>query len=280
MISCFFATTLFAQQPLDLPVWGNGAPDNNAVQAAESFTKEGHALNSKEARMYVYLPQNSDTVMAAILVCPGGGYGRQAMQHEGHDVAKWLNSKGVAAVVLKYRLPNGHSAIPLEDAQEAMRVIRHHANDWKIDPRKVGVCGFSAGGHLASTLGTHNDSTSRPDFMVLFYPVISMKKGVTHNGSRTNLIGENPSQNLEKLYSNEAQVNRQTPSTFLILSDDDKTVPPLNSILFYNALKDSGVSASLHVFPSGGHGFGFRQNFTYHELMKQLLWDWIQIKIR
>lgn len=279
MLSLMFASALFAQQPLELPVWKNGAPDSNEIQAAESFTKEGHALNSKEAIMYVYLPQKCDSSIAAVLICPGGGYGRQAMVHEGHDVAKWLNSKGVAAIVLKYRLPNGHPAIPLEDAQEAMRSIRRHANEWKINPKKVGVCGFSAGGHLASTLGTHFDVSSRPDFMILFYPVVSMKPGVTHSGSRQNLIGKEPASDLEKLYSNEEQVTSQTPPTFLILSDDDKAVPPINSTQFYNALKTNGVPASMHIFPTGGHGFGFRSTFTYHELMKQLLWDWIQTRI-
>ena len=279
MFSLMFASAIFAQQPIEVPVWKNGAPDSNGIEVAESITKEGHALNSKEALMYVYLPQKCDSLTAAVLICPGGGYGRQAMVHEGHDVAKWLNSKGVAAVVLKYRLPNGHSSIPLEDAQEAMRSIRRHAKEWKINPGKVGVCGFSAGGHLASTLGTHFDVSTRPDFMILFYPVISMKQGVTHGGSRLNLIGKEPVADLEKLYSNEEQVTSQTPPTFLILSDDDKAVPPLNSTQFYNALKTNGVAASMYIFPSGGHGFGFRPAFTYHEMMKQLLWSWIQVRI-
>jgi len=280
LLSLFATISLFAQEPLDLPVWKNGAPDSNGIEAPESFTKEGHALNSKEARVYVYLPTKSDTSTPAVLICPGGGYARQAMVHEGHDVAKWLNSNGIAAVVLKYRLPNGHTDIPLEDAQEAMRMIRSNAKEWNISPDKVGVCGFSAGGHLASTLGTHFNTDSRPDFMILFYPVISMKKEITHGGSRSNLLGKKPDKKSEKLFSNEDQVTKLTPPTLLILSDDDKTVPTVNSTLFYNSLKSNNIPATLYIFPSGGHGFGFRTSFYYHEQMTLLLRDWLRIQTK
>lgn len=275
LFSFLFCTMAFAQSPIDIKVWKNGAPDNNGLDAPESISKEGHALNSREARMYVYLPQKCDSATAAVLICPGGGYGRQAMVHEGHDVAKWLNSKGIAGIVLKYRLPNGHTNIPLQDAQEAMRVIRDNAKTWNIKPDKVGVCGFSAGGHLASTLGTHFDASCRPDFMILYYPVISMKPGITHNGSRSNLLGKNPDSAAEKLFSNEEQITKQTPPTLLILSDDDKAVPPLNSTLFYNSLKSNNIPATMYIFPSGGHGFGFRSTFAYHDVMTQLLADWL-----
>ncbi|WP_243347835.1 alpha/beta hydrolase [Parabacteroides sp. FAFU027] len=280
LLSLLFSSMTFAQSPIDIPVWKNGAPDHNGIEAPESFTNEGHALNCKEARMYVYLPQKSDSATAAVLICPGGGYARQAMMHEGHDVAKWLNSKGIAGIVLKYRLPNGYTDIPLEDAQEAMKVIRANAKAWNIKPDKVGVCGFSAGGHLASTLGTHFDNASRPDFMILYYPVISMKPGITHSGSRSNLLGKNPEPKIENRFSNEEQITPQTPPTLLILSDDDKTVPPVNSTLFYNALKSNKIPATMYIFPNGGHGFGFRETFAYHDVMTQLLWDWLQKQVK
>ncbi len=188
--------------------------------------------------------------------------------------AEWFASQGITAVVLKYRLPNRHSEIPLTDARQAMRTIRSHATEWGVDPGRVGVIGFSAGGHLASTLLTHFDEGSRPDFGILFYPVVTMTKA-THGGSRLNLLGENPSPELVERFSNEKQVTADTPPTMIFFSDDDGTVPPVNGTMFYDALKANGVRAALYVFPVGGHGWGFRDNFKYYEAMKTATTDWI-----
>jgi len=274
-----FCSAMMSQNYIEQKVWQSGAPESNGIVAEEETTSSGQVLNSKEASVYIYLPEVKKEKMTAVLICPGGGYGRQAMKHEGHDVAKWLASKGVVGVVLKYSLPNGHSEIPLRDAQEAMRLIRRQSSEWGIDSAKVGVCGFSAGGHLASTLGTHFDISSRPDFLILFYPVVSMKKGVTHAGSRDNLLGSTPTEEKIAQYSNEDRVTPLVPPTLLILADDDKAVKPQNSIDFYSALKRVGVPASMYIFPSGGHGFGFNTTFVYHESMKQLLGAWLNSKM-
>jgi acetyl esterase/lipase len=218
--------------------------------------------------MYVYLPAKDKNTGAAVVICPGGGYAVEAIYHEGRDYAKWLNDQGIAGIVLKYRLPNGFHFIPLKDAQRAIRTVRYNAKKWDIDPAKIGISGFSAGGHLASTAGTHFDKgnsksrdeierlSCRPDFMILFYPVITMREDFTHKGSRTNLLGKDYKPELEKLYSNEEQVTDMTPPTFLILSDDDAGVLPRNSVEFYMALKQFQIPASLHIIPFGGHGWG------------------------
>jgi acetyl esterase/lipase len=210
----------------------------------------------------------------AILICPGGGYSMQAAGHEGRMFAEWFASQGITAAVLKYRLPNGHSNIPVSDARQAMKVIRGMAGEWGVDPAKVGVIGFSAGGHLASTLLTYYDDGSRPDFGILFYPVITMSTA-THGGSRRGLLGPNPSQELLDRFSSELQVTAQTPPTMIFFSDDDTVVPPVNGTAFYNALKAAKVPAAMHIYPEGNHGWGFRPDFKYHEAMKAAMTDWL-----
>ena len=203
----------------------------------------------------VHLPEAAQRTGAAIIVCPGGGYGGLSMGSEGHDTAAWFAQRGVAGIVLKYRLPgkpgNDHT-MPLSDAHSAIRSVRQHAAEWGIDPHRVGILGYSAGGHLASTAGTHFDEDTRPDFMLLIYPVISMGE-FGHGGSRTNLLGAHPDPELVKLYSNELQVTKATPPAFLAHSNDDG-VSVLNSVNFYLALQRAGVPAELHVYASGGHG--------------------------
>jgi acetyl esterase/lipase len=262
--------------PLVLSLW-NGTPPNPqpAGQASEreregAITWVRHVQNPS---IEVRLPARGNATGQAVVVCPGGGYGGLAYDWEGSDFAGWLNSHGVAAIILTYRLPvDGDVAhqkwlCPLLDAQRAIRVTREHAADWGINPAKVGIMGFSAGGHLASTAGTHFDAgdanavdpidrlSSRPDFMILVYPVITMQAGVTHMGSRTNLLGENPSEDLVRHYSNELQVTDQTPPTFLVHAGDDDAVPVQNSLLFHAALVAHKIPAELHVYPKGGHGF-------------------------
>jgi acetyl esterase/lipase len=226
--------------------------------------------------MKIFPADKGQNTGVAVLICPGGGYVKEAVLHEGTQFASWFAANGITAAVLKYRLPNKHHDIPLKDAQEALRILRKDAAKWGINPQKIGISGFSAGGHLASTLLTHFDTTCRPDFGILFYPVISMKEAVTHQGSRNNLIGNKYDEKLIRLYSNEKHVQKNTPSTLLILSDDDPTVAPANSILFYNALKANKIPAAIYIFPEGKHGWGFNKTFKYHEEMKKLVLDWIE----
>jgi acetyl esterase/lipase len=213
----------------------------------------------------------------AVIMCPGGGYARLAMNHEGHDMAPWFNTQGITYVVLKYRMPNGHKEVPFSDIEQAIRLVRQHAAEWNINPSKVGIMGASAGGHLASTLATHYTSKeTRPDFQILLYPVITMDANFTHAGSRENLITKNPSADLIAKYSNELQVNAQTPQAFIALSSDDKAVLPQNSINYYLALLKHNVPATMHIYPTGGHGWGFRDNFTYKRQWTDELEKWLR----
>ena len=198
---------------------------------------------------------------AAVVICPGGGYGWLAMDHEGKQAAEFLNTLGVQAFVLKYRItgkdrPGPLLKAPLLDAQEAMKVVRGRAAEWNVDAKRVGVWGFSAGGHLASTLATHYDAASRPDFAILAYPVVSMADGVTHGGSRKNLLGDAPSAELVEEFSNEKRVTPRTPPTFLFQTDEDTAVPAENAVRFYLALRAAKVPAELHVYERGPHGVG------------------------
>lgn len=224
----------------------------------------------------VFLPKGIKQNQTAVVIFPGGGYTHLAIDKEGTKVAEWFNSQGIVAFVLKYRLPNNlimtnKTVGPLQDAQEAIRIVRLNAAVWNIDPNKIGVMGFSAGGHLASTLSTHYDDrvyetsskiSARPDFSLLIYPVISMENDITHKGSQISLLGENASQQDIDSFSNEKKVTAQTPPAFLIHATDDGAVLPENSINYYLALKKNGVTAELHLYEKGGHGFGLGVNDT------------------
>jgi len=280
--------------PLVLPLW-EGSP-SNAQPAGRPFesAQEGNILwlrHVETPTIEVRLPARGNATGQAVVVCPGGAYAGLAYDWEGTDFAGWLNSRGIAAIVLRYRLPiDGDVAhqkwlVPLLDAQRAVRFTRAHAVEWGVNPTKVGIMGFSAGGHLASTAGTRFDAgqadaanavdrfSSRPDFMILVYPVITMTPEFTHAGSRTNLLGETPSDELVRRYSNELQVTAETPPTFIVHAGDDGAVPVQNSLLFYNALLAHKVPAELHVYPQGGHGFSFALN-------KGRLQDWTQLCAR
>ncbi len=228
----------------------------------------------------------------AIVICPGGGYGHLALDHEGKQIAEYFNSIGVSAFVLKYRLPGDgyRHPVPLMDAQRAIRLVRYHAKEWKIDPDKIGIIGFSAGGHLASSAGTHFEKpidtgegadaidtvSCRPDFMVLIYPVISMQDEITHKGSKMRLLGENPESKLVELMSNEKQVTPETPPTFLVHANDDKSVLPENSVRFYEALRKAKVPAEMHIYLKGGHGFGMRPNTGPAASWPEICRQWMQ----
>jgi len=236
-----------------------------------SWNKAGILIVDQIARptLTVYKPPKEKQNGAAVIICPGGGYSVLAVGHEGSDVAKAFNVAGVVAFVLRYRLPNDECMVdkmwvPLMDAQEAIAWVRTNANQYGIDVHHIGIMGFSAGGHLASTAGTHfkavrpelNNADLRPDFMLLIYPVISFNDTIGHLGSRDNLIGKNPDKALARLFSNEEQVTLDTPPTFLVHASDDDAVNPENSIRFYKALLKNKVTAELHLYEHGGHGFG------------------------
>lgn len=271
----FISTMLSAQKPVELLLWPNGAPNSNGLTGTEEDLNGGRVANVVNPSITVYRAQKPNGM--AIIMCPGGGYARLAMNHEGHDMASWFTTQGITYVVLKYRMPNGNYEVPLSDAEQAIRLVREHAAEWGINPQRVGIMGASAGGHLAASLASlYSSDKTRPDFQILFYPVISMQKGVTHGGSRQNLIGENPSQELEQKYSLERQVSPRSPQAFIMLSSDDGAVPPINGIGYFLALRDQKVPASLHVYPTGGHGWGFRDNFTYKRQWTGELEKWLR----
>lgn len=262
LLLLFFAPVLWGQQVEQLKLW----PDKP---------------EASEAEIFVYHPTKSGKAAPAVLICPGGGYSGLAMDHEGHDMAKWYASNGLVAVVLKYRMPKGVHTIPLSDAEKAMSVIRGNTVKWNLDVEKVGVIGSSAGGHLAASLSTLAADANRPDFAILYYPVISFDNMTTHGGTKQNLLGKNiGNKELIDRYSLQKQVDDKTPKTLLLLSDDDSSVPPLNSILYYTALNERRIPASIYMFPNGGHGWGFRYNFAYYQEVKDLILKWLtDIKI-
>lgn len=269
------STMLSAQKPVEIPLWSNGAPNTNGLTGDQEDLNGGRVANVVNPTITVYRPSSPNGL--AILMCPGGGYARLAMGHEGHDMASWFTTQGITYIVLKYRMPNGNREVPLSDAEQAIRIIRQHSAEWNINPNRVGVMGASAGGHLAASLSTlYGSKETRPDFQILFYPVISMVPGITHGGSRENLLGKNPSKELEQAYSLQNRVTANTPQAFIMLSDDDGAVPPQNSIDYFSALTRNNVPVSMHVYPTGGHGWGFRDNFTYKRQWTEELEKWLR----
>ena len=257
-----------------IPLWNKIPDEIKATDYKEKeILKDGKLQSTSQVSvptLSIFIPKEVKPNQTAVVICPGGGYTHLAFEKEGTKVAEWFNSIGITAFVLKYRMPTdltmkNKSVGPLQDAQEAIRYVRQNAAKWNIDPNKIGILGFSAGGHLASTASTHYDDkvyesaykvSARPDFSLLIYPVISMENEITHKGSQTNLLGNNPSKELIDSFSNEKKVTSKTPPTFLIHATDDTVVIPENSINYYLALKKNGVSAEMHVYEKGGHGFG------------------------
>ena len=230
-----------------------------------------------KANMVAYLPENPTG--RAVVDCPGGGYTHLATQHEGHDWATYFNQQGIAFFVLTYRMPGGDRSIPMSDAQNAIRMVRDSAAAWHINPEDVGIMGFSAGGHLASTVSTHSEYDCRPNFSILFYPVISMNERETHKGSCQNFLGKEgqKDERLVKEFSNQnAVVRHLTPPAIILTANDDGTVAPVtNAIAYYSAMRRNGNDCALYVYPTGGHGFGFRSSWTYHDQMLNDLTTWL-----
>lgn len=270
------APLLAQKTPEPILLWPDGAPGAVGNEPVDQPT------------IQVYPAPPETAARTAVVVCPGGGYAHLAMDHEGDQIARWLNSFGVSAVVLKYRLGmRYHHPAPLQDVQRAIRLTRSQAQEWGFTAERVGVIGFSAGGHLASSSGTHfepghSDSTdpvervsSRPDFMILVYPVISLTTEYTHQGSKRNLLGESPEPSIVELMSNELQVADQTPPAFLVHSTDDRVVPPENSVLFYLALRRAGVPAEMHIYLHGGHGYGLGRTDAILSSWPERCRDWM-----
>lgn len=267
-----------AQNPIVMDVWPNGAPNSNGLSGDEVWMDDGTRVSNVTKPTLTIFPAKNPNGLA-IVVCPGGGYVRLAMDHEGLDMADWMNNQGITYAVLKYRMPNGHHDVPLSDALEAIRIMKAHAEEWGCE--KVGIMGSSAGGHLASTAATHFTDDSRPDFQILFYPVVTSDHSYSHHGSIENLCGKDAKQDLLTLYSNEKQVKANTPPAFIMHSSDDHTVPVANSINYYTALVANNIPASLHVYPTGGHGWGYRDSLPWKrewtgELEKWLRWLQVQ----
>ena len=279
-----------------LPLWP-GNPPNQQRAEGEEIREETDLLRVRHVLtpdIAVFLPARANRTGMGVLIAPGGGYRILAYDWEGTDIAKWLNAHGIAAFVLKYRLPDeklqtDFHEVPLIDAQRAMRLVRSQAADWGLKPDQIGVMGFSAGGHLAATLGTHfNDSVytpvdaadelpARPDFMVLMYPVISFTNTAVHSGSREALLGKDPDPELAAFYSAELQVTASTPATILVHATDDTAVPPENSLLFYKKLKDMGVPSSMLLYARGGHGFSLAQDDPYLRTWPDQVISWLHM---
>jgi acetyl esterase/lipase len=274
-----------------LPLYSGAIPDSRPSQVQESSVTETVGVrisNVIQPTLTVFMPDRAKATGTSVIICPGGGYARLAIDHEGYDVAKRLNEMGVAAFVLKYRLPNDHSQTdksiaPLLDAQQALRLVRQLAPKYNLNPERIGMMGFSAGGHLAASAGTHfaqavgdnpGPASVRPAFLVLLYPVISFADSIMHKGSRDKLLGTSPSAEQIRQYSNELHVSAQTPPTFLVHAEDDKTVPVQNSLIFYQALHQHHVPAEMHIYPQGGHGFGMNNKTTKGQWM-DLLQNWL-----
>ena len=283
-------------QQYKLNLWPEGVPGSKTdASYVESFTdgrgRANRVVKVTDPDIAIYLPEKEKANGTAVLICPGGGYQCLAYDHEGFLVAQWLNENGIAGILLKYRLPSDvvmekKEIGPLQDAQRAMRLIRTHAKEWNIDPNKIGVMGFSAGGHLASTLSTQyhrsvykslDSISARPDFSVLVYPVVTMNKDYTHMGSRINLIGKEPSDELIQQYSNELQVTSETPKAFVVHSLDDGAVPIENSINYFKALKANKVKGEMHIFQKGGHGYGLDKKDGTQLQWPSMLLKWLEM---
>jgi acetyl esterase/lipase len=282
-----------------LKVWPDGIPGSIRSETYfEESTVTGDIVSLYEKvtdpSLTIFLPPAEKATGTAVLICPGGGYGVLAFDHEGYAIARWLNNNGIAGIILKYRLPSDmimkdKSVGPLQDAQEAMRIIRRNAPQWKINQHRIGVIGFSAGGHLASTLSTHfadkvyevkDTISARPDFSLLIYPVVTFDSSFTHAGTRQNLIGDKPSEYTIRYFSNELRITRNTPPAFLVHSADDKVVPVKNSIVYFEGLVRNNVRAEMHIFERGGHGYGLAINRETESAWPDLCLRWLKENLK
>lgn len=256
------ALTASAQRTFDIDLWADRSP-----------SAKGQAGDT--ARIHVFLPDEHQATGRAIVICPGGGYEGLAMAKEGTDWAAYFNNMGIAAIVLKYRMPHGKPSVPISDAEEAIRLVRANARQWNIDADDVGIMGFSAGGHLAATIATKAKNDAKPNFQILFYPVVTMISDYTHHGSHDNFLGAGAKKKQEQEYSADQHVTRLTPRALIMLADDDHVVMAANGVNYYVELYRHDVPAALNVFPDGGHGWGMQPSFRYHTEMLLTLRAWL-----
>ena len=271
-------------QDLTIKLWDNAtAPHSNGLSGEDKDEGQERISNTNVAELFIYEANPAKATGQAVVICPGGGYRLLSMGHEGRDYAKWMAENGITTAVLKYRLPNTTPQVPMEDAAEALRYMREEYRG-KASIKQLGIMGFSAGGHLAAStavgcLKANGDTSARaalrPDFAVLFYPVITGNPSQMHKGSYDKLLGSNRTQELTDKWSPELVAGKDAPQTLLILSSDDATVPPINSTKFYNTLKELGVPASITILPSGGHGWGFRDSFKYKAIWQETMLQWL-----
>lgn len=289
LFSVFNLSSAMAQKTF--PLYENGIPNSKPSPNKEKATNDGILIISDVSvpTLSVYQPKKQNKAKSAVIICPGGGYGILAAGHEGSDVALALNKMGITAFVLKYRLPNDQIMAdktigPLQDAQRALQIVRERVKEWNLDPKKIGIMGFSAGGHLAASasalfenayIDNQKQTSLRPDFSILLYPVISFSDSLTHLGSRENLIGKNPSASLIKHYSCELQVTSNTPPAFIVHASDDDAVSVKNSLVYYEALLQKGVFSEMLLYPRGAHGFGMHNKTTTDQWIDQLK-HWMQ----
>ncbi len=295
VIYLFILVNGIIAQDFTLPLWTHGIPNQNNIKVPEQIDTTEIIMIRKVDKpdIAVYLPSKKYATGKAVIVIPGGGYNIIAYHWEGIDIARWLSSNGIAAIVLKYRLPHTKNNIkgylsPLLDAKRALRLTRFNAKKWNINENEIGVMGFSAGGHLAATLGTHFDEENifktdtidtiscKPNFMILMYPVITFKEPYLHKGSRHFLIGDKPDTSLINYFSNELHVSTKTPPTFLVHAEDDKSVPVKNSLMFYEELVKNSVPAEMIIYPKGGHGFSLAIGNNHLSTWRERCIEWIK----
>lgn len=286
-----FATTYaVAQKPVVLSlsesgadeivenIWNNStAPHSNGITEDESINEKCELFYTTQTDLYIYKADPAVATGQGVVVVPGGGYRKVCIEYDGFEVAKYLRSIGITAVVVKYRLPNGHREIPFEDTLEAMRFLRKEGAKWGVDPNQVGILGSSAGGYLAAHISTVTADAEKPAFAILVYPVISGTTRSTHHGTFGNMLGLSRTDAEQEYYSLENRVSPTTPPTLLLLADDDLTVPTISSTRYYKALKYHGVKAAMHIFPSGGHGWSGHNDYLYAEPNKEAIADWLKI---
>jgi acetyl esterase/lipase len=287
LVALSYVQVAYSQNVIKL--YPDKIPNEIAGPDEEKINDKGYFTTISRPTLTIYLPPKESSNGTAVIICPGGGYGVNAFKHEGVEVAEQFIKMGVAAFILKYRLPSdkimqNKTIGPLQDAQQAIKIVRQRAKEWNVDASKIGIVGFSAGGHLASTLGTHfqkslidnkENINLRVDFMILVYPVINLTDSLTHMGSRNNLLGKSPSGDLIAAYSNDLQVTKETPLTFIVHAGDDDVVKVENSLQFYKALKKNNVPTALFIYPKGGHGFGLT-NPTSPDRWMNRCFDWMK----
>ena len=285
IVAALFTTSVMAKEQQEVKyhqdetivIWDNNkAPHSNGLEGEAYEDKPFRLVNTTKAVLYVYNADQAKATGQAVVICPGGGYGKLSMDQEGFLMAQWLAKNGIAAFVLEYRLPNGHREVPLEDAVEAIRIVRKKAKKFNIDPSKVGIMGFSAGGHLAASASNIPAVKDRPNFSILFYPVVIANHYTSHRGSFRNLLGKGFTQADADDFSMEKLASENTPPTILLLSDDDTTVPAAGAAMYYAALRYHGVKAAMYVFPEGGHGWGNYDQFSYQKEWQHLLLRWLK----